>query len=103
MELCDLQADPFLLSRDEHGIQFFKLLSDKKYPQLIDLGLKVCSMFGSTYKCESTFSIMKYIKSKYRSALTDESLSHLLRIATSNVSVDIPSLVAKMTHPQFSH
>jgi len=44
MELCDLQADPFLLSRDEHGIQFFKLLSDKKYPQLIDLGLKVLNV-----------------------------------------------------------
>ncbi|XP_046833007.1 general transcription factor II-I repeat domain-containing protein 2B-like [Vespa crabro] len=86
LELCNLQADPFLLSRNKY-----------------DLGLKICSMFGSTYKCENGLSIMKYIKSKYRAMLTEESLCSLLRLATSIISIDIPSLVNEMTHPQFSH
>ncbi|KAL2719445.1 hypothetical protein V1478_010907 [Vespula squamosa] len=103
LELCNLQADPFLLSRNKYGLEFFKLLSQEKYPKLIDLGLKICSMFGSTYKCESSLSVMKYIKSKYRAMLTEESLCSLLRLATSTISVDIPSLVNRMSHPQFSH
>ncbi len=37
----------------------------------------VLSIFGSTYLCEQVFSSMNYIKSKYRSRLTDESLAVL--------------------------
>lgn len=103
LELCNLQADSLLLNKNVQGVKFFELLSDKKYPKLIDLGLKIYSIFGSTYKCESTSATKKYRKSQYRSALTDESLLHLLRIATSNMSIRIPSLVAKMTRPQCSH
>lgn len=33
----------------------------------------VLSIFGSTYLCEQIFSNMNYIKSKYRTRLTDES------------------------------
>ena len=43
---------------------------------------------GSTYLCESAFSTMKFIKSKYRSSLTDTSLKHALRLATTNIEVD---------------
>ncbi|XP_043680562.1 general transcription factor II-I repeat domain-containing protein 2-like [Vespula pensylvanica] len=58
---------------------------EEKYPKLIDLGLKICSMFGSTYKFQK------------------ESLCSLLRLATSTISIDIPSLFNGMSHPQFSH
>ena len=67
VELCNLQADPLVLARNEYGQEFFKLLSEEKYPKLVDLGLKISSMFGSTYRCESAFSVMIHIKSKYRS------------------------------------
>ncbi|XP_076645616.1 general transcription factor II-I repeat domain-containing protein 2-like [Halictus rubicundus] len=103
LELCDLQTDPFLLSRNEYGLEFFKLLSKEKYPKLADFSLKLCSMFGSTYKNESSFSIMKHVKPKYRSSLTDESLCSLLRIATSTIPVDTASLTTEMSRPQFSH
>lgn len=46
---------------------------------------------------------MKYIKSKYRSNLTHESLCSLLRIATTKISVDIPELVQEMSQVQVSH
>lgn len=38
------------------------------------------SIFGSTYLCEQTFSKMNYIKSKYRSRLTDENLKCILKV-----------------------
>ena len=48
VELCNLQADPFVLARNEYGQEFFKLLSEEKYPKLVDLGLKISSIFGFT-------------------------------------------------------
>lgn len=93
IELCDLQADPFLIGLTESGLEFFKLLSEITYPKLKDFGLKLCSMFGSTYHCESAFSVMKHIKSKNRASMTDAALSHLIRIATSETSVNISTLV----------
>ena len=53
LELSDLQSDPFFQGRTELG-----------------------SMLGSTYICESSFSNMKFIKSKYTCSLPDK--CHLL-------------------------
>lgn len=103
LELCDLQADPFFQTRTERGPEFFKLLPTERFPNLRDLGLKTTSMFGSTYLCESAFSAMKFIKNRHRSSLSDSSLLDLLRLATTNIDVDIPALVKKADRPQFSH
>lgn len=103
MELCDLQADPFLIGRTESGLKFFKLLSETSYPKLKDFSLKICSMFGSTYRCESAFSVMKQIKSKTRALMTDAALSHLMRIATSKISINISTLIDRAVQPQISH
>ncbi|XP_050502170.1 general transcription factor II-I repeat domain-containing protein 2B-like [Diabrotica virgifera virgifera] len=101
LELCDLQADMFLITRQEKGPEFFKLLS--KETNLRDFGLKMTSMFGSTYTCESVFSSMKYIKNKNRSNLTDSSLRHLMRLSTTELEVDISSLVDEADRPLSSH
>ncbi|XP_043926846.1 general transcription factor II-I repeat domain-containing protein 2-like [Protopterus annectens] len=77
MELCDLQSDPFYTNRSEKE-DFFKLLPIERYPKLRKFGLKMCSMLRSTYLCESSFSSMKFIKSKCRCSLTDNSLANLL-------------------------
>jgi hypothetical protein len=102
LELCDLQADPILSTMKEKGMEMFKILPKETYPQLRDFGLRMSSMFGSTY-CESTFSNMKFIKSHYRCSLTDESLQHFLRLGTTNITVDIPTLVKESDNPQCSH
>lgn len=103
LELCDLQADMFLMTRQEKGHDFFKLLSKERFPKLRDFGLKMTSMFGSTYICESVFSSMKFIKNHNRSNLTDSSLRHLMRLSTTELEVDIPSLVDAADRPQCSH
>ena len=64
LELCELQCDPFLLSRkNEIQERFWKLVSKDKFPELKNFALKMHSMFGSTYVCESTFSTMQLVKS----------------------------------------
>lgn len=103
LELCDLQADPFFQTRQEKGPNFFKLLPEDKFPHLRNFGLRMTSMFGSTYICESVFSTMKIIKNKNRSSLTDTSLRHLMRLSTTQLDVDIQSLVDAAARPQTSH
>ena len=103
MELCELQADVFLKGRRERGIEFFKLLSRELFPQLRDFGLRIASVFGSTYLCENLFSTMNLIKNEKRTSLPDVSLKHLLRLAVSQLNVDIPALVEAAPRPQCSH
>ena len=55
-------------------------------------------MFGSTCLCKSAFSNMSFIKSRHRS-----SLLKLLRLATTEIQVDIQSFVADSERPQCSH
>jgi hypothetical protein len=103
LELCDLQADPILSTMKEKGMDLFKIIPKETYPQLRDFGLRVSSMFGSTYLFESTFSNMKFIKSRYRCSLTDDSLQHFLRLGTTTITVDIVALVKESDNPQCSH
>ena len=59
LELCELQCDPFLLSRkNEIQERFWKLVSKDKFPKMKDFAPKTHSVFGSAYVCESTFSTM---------------------------------------------
>ena len=72
------------------------------FPNLSQHALKFISLFGSTYSCEQLFSMMKNVKSKSRSLLTDNHLSGVLRIATSSTRADIDTL-CKQKQCQISH
>jgi len=100
-ELCDLQCDLSLKARLEKGVDFFKILNALHYPSLRNFGLRIFSMFGSTYLCERSFSKMKLIKNDKRSSLSDVSLSSLMRTSSSKISIDIPSLVETSKHKRF--
>lgn len=95
LELCNLQADPVFSKRSLYGEEFYKCLPEKTYPKLYDFGLKMTSMFASSYICECTFSIMKTIKSDKRSQLSEESLENLIRLATTKISIDIKNIINK--------
>ncbi|KAJ8400920.1 hypothetical protein AAFF_G00392740 [Aldrovandia affinis] len=60
------------------------------------------ALFGSTYLCESAFSHMKIIKSKYRSTMTDDHLVACLRLVTSCYNPDYEKL-ASFSQCQRSH
>jgi len=64
-ELIDLQED--LALKLEHKssslTDFCKQIPEAKYPNLQKFGFRLLSVFGTTYSCESLFSIMKFVKS----------------------------------------
>ena len=61
------------------------------------------ALCGSTFICEQTFSMMKFTKSRYRPSLTDDHLSAVLRISTSDVQPDFDELVKAQQRLDFSH
>ena len=73
-----------------------------RYPQMKDIAVRILSMFGSTYVCESGFSRMNFIKNKYRSALTDAHLLQLMRIAMTDITPDFQR-IARAGSCHFSH
>jgi len=84
LETVDLQSSAVLRNKlTEVGVIDFwsKFVTETTYPTVRKLALSVLTMFGSTYTCESSFSIMNIIKNKQRNSLTDEHLQNSLRIA----------------------
>jgi 17beta-estradiol 17-dehydrogenase/3beta-hydroxysteroid 3-dehydrogenase/mitotic-spindle organizing protein 1 len=103
LELIDTQTDDELKETFHSSTreQFYKCLSDSKFPNIKGLATKMLTVFGSTYICEQTFSRMKFIKSKFRTRMSDDHLHHYLRISVTNFPTDI-NLAAKL-QPQASH
>nr|CAB3267854.1 zinc finger BED domain-containing protein 5-like [Phallusia mammillata] len=104
LELCELQNDPFLLSKKmENPENFWKYVSKERYPILKDSAVKLHSMFGSTYICECAFSAMNDVKSKNRNKLGNNALYDCLRMATTSIAVDTQALAKEASRPQMSH
>ena len=55
--------------------------------------MKTFCIFGSTYICGQTFSIMNMNKYKQRSSLTDNHLEDILKTATSSIFPEYDKLV----------
>ena len=79
LELIDLKTHPSLkIKFDEHSsvpsasdmIKFWQTLPRENFPELRKFAQGFICRFGTTYRCEQTFSAMKLIKSKARSRLT---------------------------------
>nr|XP_055065219.1 general transcription factor II-I repeat domain-containing protein 2A-like [Misgurnus anguillicaudatus] len=106
-EILTLQNDIEIKARStsaqpgEHVV-FWNLLAEEKYPNLRRCALNLTALFGSTYLCESAFSHMKIIKSKYRSTMTDDHLAACLRLATSSYTPDYDKL-SSSSQCQVSH
>lgn len=82
-EVLKIMSDIHLKARATDN-KFWAFLCEEKYPCLKQITLQLTAIFGSTYLCESAFSEMKMIKSKYRNRLNDEHLNSCLRLALSN-------------------
>ena len=98
-ELIELQHDGF--ARDvysEKNLGDFWFTKCKLYKRIAEPAIPALLLFPSTRLCESTFSVMLGIKSKYQSQL--KTPEHDLRCAVANVSPQINELVAKkQVHP----
>jgi len=100
--LKNLYSENYTKTESNYDEFWLKYVSEKKYPTLKLLILKMCTMFGSTYVCESSFSKMNYIKNKFRSRLTNKHLEMIMKIACTNHTPNFKQLVeSKICH--FSH
>ena len=105
LELVDLQSDTLLAEhfKSVSLLEFYSSLKEENFPYMRRHAQKMLVLFGSTYICEQTFSVMKFNKSRYRSSLTDDHLSTVLRIATSDIQPDFSALVHAQHRLDFSH
>ena len=60
-------------------------------------------LFGSTFKCEQFFSLMKIVKSNTRNRISDKHLTSSLRIACSTYPADIDAICKNKIQHQRSH
>lgn len=108
LELIELQCDNDLkaLFEKEHEDnieKFYQKLDVIKFKNLRALAQRMLVIYGSTYICEQTFSVMKHNKSKTRPRLTDGHLEAVLKIATSNFTPDYEKLVGNCKQLHVSH
>ncbi|KAF2893812.1 hypothetical protein ILUMI_12362 [Ignelater luminosus] len=95
LQLIDMQSNQLLKEefKTKTLTEFYACLEKKKFDELRNYAQKFLVIFGSTYICEKTFSVMKYTKSKYKSEITDEKLQSVVRIATSELSPDFEDII----------
>uniref|UniRef100_A0A672IJ75 HAT C-terminal dimerisation domain-containing protein n=1 Tax=Salarias fasciatus TaxID=181472 RepID=A0A672IJ75_SALFA len=99
-QLIELQHNNILKQRHkEESINTFWIsyVPKNTYPALTQCAEKILTCFGSTYVCESAFSVMGIIKSKQRSCLTDRHLADCLRAATTEQQPDLKTLVKRIS------
>ncbi|XP_025420225.1 general transcription factor II-I repeat domain-containing protein 2B-like [Sipha flava] len=73
--------------------QFYAMLPEESFPNLKKHAREMISIFSSTYLCEQTFSKMKYVKSKYRTNLSDEHLQATLLIGTTKFDANFQDIL----------
>ena len=78
LELIDLQCDAVIVFNNSPMslTRFYASLNEQNNSPIRSHAQKMLVLFGATYVCEHTFSVMKYNKSRYRSSLTDSPLSN---------------------------
>ncbi|XP_027861956.1 general transcription factor II-I repeat domain-containing protein 2-like [Xiphophorus couchianus] len=105
LELIDLQSDS--VSKEKFRSlklnDFYASLNEATFPNLRRTAQKMLALFGSTYVCEQTFSVMNINKARYRSRLTDQHLRSILRIATTKLTPDFDALAKKGEQQHCSH
>ena len=78
------------------------MLPKESFSNIKKYAREMISMFSSTYLCEQTFSKMKYVKSKYRTNLSDEHLKATLLIGTTKFDANYQE-ISKDKQFQTSH
>ena len=101
MELTKLQEDLAVknFNKCHSTVEFWQQVTEHKYPELKKTSTQLLSVFSTTYCCESIFSVMKFVKSKYCASLTNEHLSELICTALTSYHPDFRKLANRMeTH-----
>ena len=66
-------------------MDFWKVVPVTTFPELRSFIVIFISRFGTTYRCEQAFSVMKFVKSKYRTRLTHAHLEVSMKLAVTDL------------------
>ena len=77
-------------------MEFWQQVTERKYPELKKTSARLLSLFSTTYCSETLFSVMKFVKTKYRANLTNEYFSELIRTALTSYRPDFQKLASRM-------
>ena len=105
LELIELQCDNEWLSRLQHLslVPIYPQPDKSKFPEIRTFAKKILSLFGSTYLCEPTFSVMNLNKNRLRSKLSDSLLRDILLLNTSTFEPDLTRILKSRSQFHFSH
>lgn len=98
IELIEMQSSTFLKNNfpTMRPQEFYNLLGKHCFPRIRNVAIRIVAMFGSTYTCEQFFSLMKIVKSKHRSRMTQAHLINTLRLmATQSLSPDVDEVIVR--------
>ena len=102
MELIELMANSILKMKfnelslcpsASEMIGFWRSISREHFPEMRKLAQSYACLFGTTYRCQQSFSSMKIIKNKLRSRLSDSNLKNCLLLSVTNLTPNITGLV----------
>jgi hypothetical protein len=98
LALLELQNDTYLskspdVNRSDCLVMWKSISAFHSYSMLANTAKRVLCMFGSTYRCESAFSVMSGIKNKARNRITNEHLQDCVRAATTKYTPRFSRLV----------
>lgn len=93
LELIELQCDDERRGKHQQLslVDFYRQLDKGRFPEIQTFAQKMLSLFGSTYLCEQTFSVMNLNNNRMRSRLSDSHLHDILRISTTSLKPDLAS------------
>ena len=105
LELIKMQCDDSL--KNQHQLlslpDFYQSLEKAKFPLMRRHAKRMMSLFGSTYICEQTFSLLTLNKSRLRTKMTDSHLRDVLRISTTKLTPDLPAILQSKAQHHCSH
>ncbi|KAJ8362531.1 hypothetical protein AAFF_G00369740 [Aldrovandia affinis] len=105
LELIELQCGAECRSRHQQLplVDFYRQLDNGRFQEIRTFAKKMLSLFGSTYLCEKTFSVMNINKNRLRTRLSDSHLRDILRIKTTVFEPDLAYLLQSRSQYHPSH
>ncbi|GAB1607359.1 EPM2A-interacting protein 1-like [Argonauta hians] len=104
LELADLQKQTHFkyLFCEKSLINFYKDLPNNEYPKVRHHARQMASLFGSTYICEKTFTMMNINHSSLKNKFTGTDHHPYLRILTSNYYPSMEHILEKKSQALIS-
>ena len=90
IELIESQED--LTYKCHSTVEFWQQVTECRYLKLKKTRVRLLYVFSTPYFCESLFSVIKFVKSKYHASLTNEHLKELIHTAFISYHPDFQNL-----------